>query len=792
MAARKGVLSPGAKGARGLRSGATFDLVHRGLILQPLTRVRDGRPVVQLFGRLESGEGFLVEDARAEPYFFVRAERAAALRGERGARVEATDLWTLRGEPVARVVATLPGDLQPLRERLESRGVETFEADVRFAYRFLMDRGLRGGVAISGDAREIRRGLLRFRDPDLAPAEVRVDLRTLSLDLETSRDASRIFSLALVTPEHEDVYLVSERTVAGARSFPDERSLLAAAQERIAELDPDVLTGWNVVDFDLRVFERRCRELGLSFGLGRIPGAVVFRQDPGFERQTRAELPGRIVLDAIPLVRDALRLEDYRLETAARAILGRGKLLSAEVPDAAAEIERMWREEPQALVAYNREDARLVLEILAREGLLELALERSRLSGMQLDRVGASIASFDLVYLPELRRRGVVAPSVERDRKHAPVQGGAVLESQPGLFANVAVFDFKSLYPSLMRTFHLDPLAHARAGEDSIVAPNGARFHRSVAILPDVIERFMASRAQARARGDRHADQAIKIMMNALFGVLAAPSCRFFDPDVANAITGFGQAILGWTRDGLREEGVEVLYGDTDSVFARLDAALGADAAREAALRLRETVEARIAERVRREYGVEPRLELELETVYERFFLPRVRGGTGGSKKRYAGWHAGRLELVGLESVRRDWPAVARRLQTGMLERVFRDEAVVPFVRGIVTAVLAGELDAELVYAKRLRKGSLEGYTATTPPHVQAARKLGGHPGRVVRYVITAGGPEPVLPGGALPEGLDRSHYVEHVLRPVAESILSVLGGSFDEAVDRPRQLSLL
>jgi DNA polymerase-2 len=203
-------------------------------------------------------------------------------------------------------------------------------------------------------------------------------------------------------------------------------------------------------------------------------------------------------------------------------------------------------------------------------------------------------------------------------------------------------------------------------------------------------------------------------------------------------------------------------------------------------------VEARIAERIRREYRVEPRLELELETVYERFLMPRVRGGASGSKKRYAGWSEGRLELVGLESVRRDWPARARRVQTGMLERVFRDEEVVPFLREVVARVLAGELDAELVYARRLRKGSLEGYTATTPPHVQAARKAGAAPGSVVRYVITATGPEPVLPGRPHPPGIDRAYYVEHVLRPVAESILSVLGRDFDEALDRPRQLPLL
>ncbi len=127
-----------------------------------------------------------------------------------------------------------------------------------------------------------------------------------------------------------------------------------------------------------------------------------------------------------------------------------------------------------------------------------------------------------------------------------------------------------------------------------------------------------------------------------------------------------------------------------------------------------------------------------------------------------------------------------------MLTRLFEDQEVLPFVKSLAESVLAGELDAELVYAKRVRKGSLERYTATTPPHVQAARKAGGAAGPVVRYVMTATGPEPVLPGRPFPEALNRRHYLDRVLRPVADSILDLLDTSFDEALGAPRQLELL
>lgn len=769
---------------------------HSGFVLQPSYRLRGGSPVVRLFGRLESGEAFLVEDDRDRPYAFAPAEAASLLGEMRHVEVAPSPLTDLRGRPVLRFSTSVPAAVPPVRERLLRGGFAPLEADVRFAYRYLIDRGLRSGVAIQGKAEELRPGLLRFPNPELSPARVRPQLRYLSLDIETTPDASRVLSVALCGCGVEEVHLVGERPVAGATVHEREAALLAVLEERVLALDPDVLLGWNVVDFDLRVLDRRGRELRVPLSLGREPGTLSFQRDRGFTRQSRAEVPGRVVLDGIPLVRDALRLEDYRLETVARHVLGRGKLIDSDAPDSASEILRLYREETESLVAYNLEDARLVLEILEKEGLLDLTVERSLLSGMPLDRVGASVASFDMLYLPELRRRGVVAPSVDPERKSELVRGGALLEPRPGLYRNVAVFDFKSLYPSLIRTFRLDPVAHARAGENAIVAPNGARFSREEAILPEVLERFMVRRDAARKRGDRHADQAIKIMMNALFGVLGSAGCRFFDPAIANAITGFGQQTLGWTRDAFEACGVEVIYGDTDSVFVRLRSGEDAEAARDEAEALRSRVERGIEERIRAEYAVEPKLHLEFEGLYQRFFLPRVRSRRSGSKKRYAGLTERGLAVVGLESVRRDWPRIAKRLQEGMLERLFEDREVLPFVRELVEAVKAGAHDEELVYVKRIRKGSLERYTAAVPPHVQAARKAAERGVRglrgVIRYVVTATGPEPVVPGRPLPGDVDRAHYVEHVLRPIADAILVEVGHDLDDALGAPKQLDLL
>ena len=112
-----------------------------------------------------------------------------------------------------------------------------------------------------------------------------------------------------------------------------------------------------------------------------------------------------------------------------------------------------------------------------------LSYARSQLTGMTPDRVAASIASFDFLYLTELERQHIVAPTVRSSdsRVYAAQQGGHVLEPAPGLHSSVWVFDFKSLYPSIIRTFNIDPLSY-------VASPvRGRRSHRDTGrFLPPI------------------------------------------------------------------------------------------------------------------------------------------------------------------------------------------------------------------------------------------------------------------------------------------------------------------
>lgn len=761
-------------------------------MLQPTYRIVAGRPEVHLYGTLENGESFLAVDDRVRPYFFIPGDRTSAVTAP-GATIESSALRALDGTPVARVTVSVPSDVPPLRQRLGAAGVTCYEADVRFAYSYLRDRDLRGTITIAGPWEPEGRLRRVYRNPTLAPADFFPTLRVLSLDIETDMKASTLFAVGLAGLGTDRVLIVGPGPLRGAECFPDERALLERFIAILDEVDPDILTGWNVVDFDLTVLQRLCRRHGLPFRLGRTAEEMTIQRDQGFTREARASVPGRMVLDGLALIRSAfIRLDDYKLETAAQALLGKGKLMTGD--GRGREIAEAFVHDRQKLVDYNQRDADLVLEILANQRLVELAITRSRLTGMQLDRVGASIASIDFLYLAELHRRGHVAPSV-REHPNAMVAGGAVLDSVPGLFTNILVFDFKSLYPSIIRTFNIDPLAYVppqavTTDMDLIRTPNGATFRREPGILPDLVARLWTERDRAKRDGDALAAQAIKILMNSLYGVLAATTCRFFSPAIANAITLTGQHLIHLAAAEVRRLGYTVIYGDTDSLF--VDAGESDTARAETrAEELRIAVGAMLVARLRRDFGVESHLELEYEKCYRRFFMPEVRQGTGGSKKRYAGMvgegATARLEVVGLEAVRRDATPLAKRFQRELLDRIFHDRPVDDFVRDFLAALHQGALDDLLAYKKAVRK-PLADYTKTTPAHVKAARKQSGPPTRIIEYVVTDAGPEPVDDRHG---ALDYEHYVEKQLEPIADALLRFVDLHFADLAGRPRQLEL-
>jgi DNA polymerase-2 len=538
----------------------------------------------------------------------------------------------------------------------------------------------------------------------------------------------------------------------------------------------------------------------VPFALGRAGEAARVLAGSG-RQPSVARVPGRVVLDGIATLKSAThRFDRFTLEHVAHEILGRGKKI-AKGGDPLAEIRRMFVEDPDALAAYNLEDCRLVLDIFDRADLVGFAMERARLTGLSMDRQGGSVAAFDHLYLPRLHRRGVVAPDVAREVAVVASPGGYVLDSVPGLYRDVLSFDFRSLYPSIIRTFRIDPLGLFQPGEDPLPGEEGATFARDGAILPELIETLHDARSQAMAAHNEALSRAIKIVMNSFYGVLGTPGCRFFDARLPTSITRRGHAVIERARAFFVERGHTVLYGDTDSLFVHLEETQVAQSESDMRARgqaLAAELTRLLAEEIRRALDIESHLELRFESHYLRFLMPTTRGTERGSKKRYAGLvrkGRGEVSLVvrGLEAVRTDWTPLARRVQRELLRRVFLDEPFEPWLQEVARDLAGGRLDDELIYRKRLRQNLADYASEAAPPHVRAARmREGARDGEQggaateVEYVMTTRGPEPA---SERLSPIDHAHYRDKQIAPVCDVVLPFLGTSFERIAGSQRSL---
>jgi len=693
-------------------------------------------------------------------------------------------LQSMRGRAVDALYFSREGDLQAEARRLKGIGTAPHEADIKPVDRFLMERFVTGSLRVTGPA-ETRDGVLCFKNPRVERSDFKKTLRLLALDIETEGLDGKLLSIAGICEGEAKVFMLAEgsRDIAlqSVRYLATEIDVIEAFSDWVAAADPDLLIGWNVVAYDLRVLWEICRKAGASLRLGRQRGAaeVMIPRNP--QQPFAARVPGRVVLDGIATLRSATwAFESFALENVAQELLGRGKKIEHSL-DPEREIVRLYHEDKPALVAYNLEDCQLVLDIFERANLIRFVVERQALTGLALDRQGGSVAAFDYLYLPRLHRLGFVANARSAASSHDSAPGGFVMESKPGLYQNVLLLDFKSLYPSIIRTFCIDPLGLAQPGNDRVPGFAGAEFSRERHILPGLIESLWSARDEAKAKEDKALSQAIKILMNSFYGVLGTPGCRFASAQLVASITRRGHEILGQTREFIEAAGHSVIYGDTDSVFVHVGGGLSAHACRELGQELASKLNEYFQCVLREGFRLPCYLEVEFEAHYQEFVMPTLRGSERGSKKRYAGaWREpdGNLKITfkGLEAVRTDWTPLARRFQRELYRRIFLKEPYEELIRDTCRELRAGLLDAELVYRKRLRR-ELSEYVANVPPHVQAARKQ-AKASKSVEYVITLAGPEPT---GHLTAAIDYEHYVERQIEPIVDGILHFLGRSFAE-----------
>ncbi|WP_042818748.1 DNA polymerase II [Yersinia wautersii] len=718
-----------------------------------------------------------------------RAE--TVLRAERHWQLRPLALTDFHRRPVLGLYCTQHRQLIRLEKRLHESGVNVYEGDIRPPERFLMERFITAPVWFSGQEND--HGPLL--NTQLKPADdYRPTLKLVSLDIETS-EHGELYCIGLEGCGQRQVYMLGPpngETTGTPLDFNLEYVasrplLLEKLNQWLAVHDPDAIIGWNLVQFDLRVLQKHADRYQIPLRFGRGGNLLEWREHGFKQGHFFASAAGRLIIDGIEALKSATwNFPSFSLESVSQTLLGEGKASDSPY-QRMDEINQRFAHDKPALARYNLKDCELVTRIFAKTELLSFLLERSTVTGLAADRSGGSVAAFTHLYLPRMHRIGYVAPNLgELPEEHSP--GGFVMDSQPGLYDSVLVLDYKSLYPSIIRTFLIDPVGLVAGMQQpdiqhSVPGFRGAWFSREKHCLPAIVNQIWQGREAAKRQQNKPLSQALKIIMNAFYGVLGSSGCRFFDPRLASSITLRGHEIMRQTRELIEAQGYQVIYGDTDSTFVWLKSAHSDEQATRIGNELVQLVNQWWQNHIQQNFNLPCALELEFEIHYRRFLMPTIRGAEQGSKKRYAGLIStptgDQMVYKGLETVRTDWTPLAQQFQRELYLRIFQQQPYQDYVRDYVARTLNGELDEQLVYRKRLRR-RLDDYQRNVPPHARAARladefnrKLGRplqyQNGGWISYVMTTAGPEPLE---TRQSPIDYDHYLTRQLQPVADAIL--------------------
>jgi DNA polymerase I len=736
-------------------------------------------PVIQVFGRTREGRSIAIEYSGFQPYFFVIAP-PQALRGAfaRDKQVVAFEDVSLEVEgrptPCARVVLRQPWRTPEYREKARKFGSTPLEADIPFQHRFIYDMDLGAAVRVVGTARDPAG---RYTTDLFVVAErfepcdpFRPALRILSFDIENSIRDGHIFCIGIA---YRDAGEIKTRILTGS-----EKEIIERFVKMIDELDPDIISGYNIDGYDLPVLIERAAKHGMQrLSLAR-DHSTFFHMGERFWR-----LDGRILTDVWWAVRAEMRPKQETLDYVAKHLLGEGKHELQR-----RRIDEEWEADRDKVIRYCIQDAELSLRILERVRRIEKTLDLAAVSKLPLEDVlhGRTSNLIDSILIRAADRAKVAVPMMKmRGGRVEQIEGGYVHSLQPGLYEWVTSLDFRAMYPSLIIENNICFTTVSPNG--TIVSPTGAKFlpaEVKKGLLPVILANLMKDRQEVRTKQKAETDPqmkefydglqaAIKVLMNAFYGVLASSFYRFNDPKVGASITAFARERIKGIIGELEAEGVKVVYADTDSVFFQSPSA-----------GLQESLDfaRKTAERFSR-----GRISMEVDKIYETLF-------SHGKKKRYAGKVAwpedlrGEMVVRGYEIRRTDAFDLQSEAQGRVFEKILdRDQdGSIALAKQIVAEVRLGtptlanpERDPiEALVISRTVKEENQYVNPNSMSNVIAARKLEEMgeefmPGMKVSWIVTDSkrSPmevEPYVSGRPFEKRPDWEYYARRVSQTLA------------------------
>ena len=781
--------------------------------------------------------------------------------------------------PFFKITVAVPRLVPPARRLLEQNAAGvgnsfvTYESDIPFEIRFMVDNGLVGCCWLTfnpkkykiRDSNHTTRCQMEI-DIDMSEGDAIIahppegewqsvaPLRILSFDIECAGRRG-IFPEAQKDPVIQISNMVSNFGSKTAEPFirtvftlntcapivgcqvvacDTEEELLRSWGDFVRSVDPDVITGYNIQNFDIPYVIDRAQALNvpeMTF-LGRLKSIKSTLKDSTLQakqfgkRQTRlANIEGRIQFDLLLAIVREFKLRSYTLNAVSYHFLGEQKedVQHSIISDLQAGDAQSRRR----LAVYALKDALLPLRLLDRLQLLVNNTEMARVAGIPMSYLLTRGQQVKVV--AQLLRfagpKGFLLPSLRFEAGgDETFTGATVIEPSKGFYNEpIATLDFSSLYPSIMMAHNLCyttliPNQHASAEglmknygltpDDVERTPTGSTFIKSSVvkgILPQILENLLTARKKVKKELAATDDSdplrkrvldarqlAMKISANSVYGFTGAlQGGKLPCIEISQSVTAYGRTMIESTKQQVEKnyENAQVIYGDTDSVMVKFGSKLPI----EEAMRLGKEAAAAVSETFPHP------IHLEFEKVYFPYLLI--------NKKRYAGLYwtkpekYDKLDCKGIETVRRDNCSLVAQVLGGCLRRMLIDrdpEGALKHAQQAISDLLCNRVDlSQLVISRELTRADSD-YSARMA-HVELANRMrkrdaGSAPrlGDRVPYVIICGAkgapaferaedPTYVLEHG-LP--LDTRYYLENQLaKPLLRLFEPIFGEKKAESV---------
>ncbi|AWP18748.1 DNA polymerase [Scophthalmus maximus] len=537
--------------------------------------------------------------------------------------------------------------------------------------------------------------------------------------------------------------------------FTQEKQLLQSWAEFLRTVDPDIITGYNIQNFDFPYLLNRAAALKVNLFpyLGRVRGIKSVLRDLNFQSKQMGRrenkttnMEGRVQFDLLQVLLRDYKLRSYTLNAVSFHFLQEQKedVQHSIITD----LQNGNEQTRRRLAVYCLKDAYLPLRLLQKLMCVINYMEMARVTGVPLTYLLSRGQQIKVVsqLLRQAMKQDLVMPVVKTEGGE-DYTGATVIEPEKGYYSiPIATLDFSSLYPSIMMAHNLCYTTLLQKGsveklglspEDFIKTPTGDRFVKSSVrkgLLPEILENLLSARKRAKTELKKETDPfkkqvldgrqlALKISANSVYGFTGAQVGKLPCLEISQSVTGFGRQMIEQTKQLVESKytissgyqgDAKVIYGDTDSVMVKLGVATvreAMDIGREAA----EWVSSHFT----------PPIKLEFEKVYYPYLLI--------NKKRYAGLYFSsspdtheKMDCKGIETVRRDnCPLVANLIGT-CLQRILIDrdpQGAVAHAKEVISDLLCNRIDiSQLVITKELTRTAQE--YAGKQAHVELAERM--------------------------------------------------------------------